>query len=453
MRIDQWQRTRASRGIRRRAYASAFVACGALVVTLGLSAPAGAANSYGPHAGGSSQGAPSPGARPHITSPVAPLNLAIITVTNLSTGTSTTLKNTNVSNGGSCPPNNLCAQFLPTSAPNGGVFLWTAGFNGPGIYSSPNGGNVSIGNTSCNSNMSIELDQYQYAGGAEQALAVQFDCNDGFNDIFGTIAYNIVPTTPGAGYYIFGQAGELAGFGNDNYLVYLDGAANYNLNAPIVGMAATPDGGGYWMVGSDGGVFASGDAPFYGSTGNIHLNKPIVGMAATPSGKGYWFVASDGGIFSYGDAQFYGSTGAMRLNQPIVGMAVTPSGRGYWLVASDGGIFSYGDARFYGSMGGKPLNLPVVGIAADPATGGYWEVASDGGIFSFNAPFFGSTGAIHLNRPIVGMVPTADGGGYWFVASDGGVFNYGNAAFHGSLGGSGVDDAAGLVAGGVALIG
>ena len=60
---------------------------------------------------------------------------------------------------------------------------------------------------------------------------------------------------------------------------------------------------------SDGGVFTFGDANFYGSTGNIHLNKPIVGMAATPSGHGYWLVASDGGVFSFGDAAFHGSTG------------------------------------------------------------------------------------------------------------------------------------------------
>ena len=33
-----------------------------------------------------------------------------------------------------------------------------------------------------------------------------------------------------------------------------------------------------------------------------HLNRPIVGMAATPDGKGYWLVASDGGIFAFGDA-------------------------------------------------------------------------------------------------------------------------------------------------------
>jgi hypothetical protein len=52
-----------------------------------------------------------------------------------------------------------------------------------------------------------------------------------------------------------------------------------HLNAPIVGMAATPDGGGYWFVGTDGGIFSYGDAPFYGSTGATHLNAPIVGMS------------------------------------------------------------------------------------------------------------------------------------------------------------------------------
>ena len=97
-------------------------------------------------------------------------------------------------------------------------------------------------------------------------------------------------------------------------------------------------------------------------------------MAATPDGGGYWLVASDGGIFSYGDAAFYGSRGGQPLNKPIVGMAATPDGGGYWLVASDGGIFSYGDAAFYGSRGGQPLNKPIVGMAATPtaAATGWW---------------------------------------------------------------------------------
>jgi hypothetical protein len=86
-------------------------------------------------------------------------------------------------------------------------------------------------------------------------------------------------------------------------------------------------------------------------------------MAATPDGKGYWLVASDGGIFSFGDASFYGSMGGTPLNQPIVGMAADPTTGGYWLVASDGGIFSF-HAPYDGSMGGTPLDKPIVGMAA-----------------------------------------------------------------------------------------
>jgi hypothetical protein len=44
-------------------------------------------------------------------------------------------------------------------------------------------------------------------------------------------------------------------------------------------------------------------------------------MTATPDGKGYWLVASDGGVFNFGDAAFYGSMGGSHLNKPIVGAA------------------------------------------------------------------------------------------------------------------------------------
>ncbi|HWD07805.1 MAG TPA: hypothetical protein VHA57_01800, partial [Actinomycetota bacterium] len=107
------------------------------------------------------------------------------------------------------------------------------------------------------------------------------------------------------------------------------------------------------------------NVPFDGSTGSLKLNAPIVGMAATPDGGGYWLVAADGGIFSFGDAGFYGSTGSLKLDKPITGMTVTPSGKGYWLVASDGGVFSFGDAAFFGSAAGR-AGAAVVGIAAAP---------------------------------------------------------------------------------------
>jgi hypothetical protein len=183
-------------------------------------------------------------------------------------------------------------------------------------------------------------------------------------------------------------------------------------------MAATPDGQGYWLVASDGGIFSFGDATFFGSTGAIHLNQPIVGMAATPDGHGYWLVASDGGIFSYGDATFFGSTGAIHLNRAIVGMAATPGGRGYWLVASDGGIFSFGDASFFGSTGAIHLDQPIVAMTPSPDAGGYWLVASDGGLFTFgDTPFYGSLGG--TGATVEGIVVTPDSGGYMLVETSG----------------------------------
>jgi sugar lactone lactonase YvrE len=129
------------------------------------------------------------------------------------------------------------------------------------------------------------------------------------------------------------------------------------------GKSAAGPAHGYWLVASDGGIFAFGDAAFLGSTGAIPLNKPIVAMAPTPTGHGYWLVASDGGIFAFGDAAFLGSTGAIPLNKPIVAMAPTPTGHGYWLVASDGGIFAFGDAAFLGSAGAIALSKPVVAMS------------------------------------------------------------------------------------------
>jgi hypothetical protein len=233
----------------------------------------------------------------------------------------------------------------------------------------------------------------------------------------------------GQGYRVARGDGQLRSFGATD----VGAGPTGPLAAPVVGVSSTASGDGAWLVASDGGVFAYGDARFFGSTGGIRLNRPVVGMAPTPSGDGYWLVASDGGVFAYGAARFFGSTGGIRLNRPVVGMAPTPSGDGYWLVASDGGIFAFGAATFCGSVGGQPLNRPVVGMAPTPSGDGYWVVASDGGIFAFgDARYLGSTGGQALSAPVSGMASTASGDGYWLVADDGGVFAFGDAPFLGA---------------------
>jgi hypothetical protein len=76
-----------------------------------------------------------------------------------------------------------------------------------------------------------------------------------------------------------------------------------------------------------------------------------VGIAATPDGHGYWFVANDGGVFSYGDARFHGNSVGSHLRGAIAAIAPTPDGDGYWLDGTDGGVFAFGSAHFYGSEG------------------------------------------------------------------------------------------------------
>jgi len=79
------------------------------------------------------------------------------------------------------------------------------------------------------------------------------------------------------------------------------------------------------VVAADGGVFTYGDAPFLGSAGGTRLSQPIVGLAATAAGRGYWLAAADGGVFAFGDAHFVGSAAGLHLNSPVRAMAA-PAG-------------------------------------------------------------------------------------------------------------------------------
>jgi hypothetical protein len=236
-------------------------------------------------------------------------------------------------------------------------------------------------------------------------------------------------TKTGLGYWMVNQAGYLNHYGDATDYGDLSWA---QLAKPVVDIAATATGAGYWMVCADGGIFTFGAAQYHGSLAGYHLNKPIVGMAPDVVTGGYWMDAADGGAWAL-DAPFEGSAGAVHLNQPAVGMAATPTGKGYWIVCADGGIFTFGDAQYLGSTGAIHLNQPAVGMAATPTGKGYWIVCADGGIFTFgDAKFYGCTADIHLSKPAVGMAATPTGLGYWIVCADGGIFTFGDARYYGS---------------------
>lgn len=201
---------------------------------------------------------------------------------------------------------------------------------------------------------------------------------------------------------------------------------------------------GYWLVGSDGGIFSFGSAGFHGSMGGITLQRPVVGIVPTADRGGYWLDASDGGVFSFGDTQFYGSIPGLglhpagsglpnSLNAPIVGMVPSHDQAGYFMVASDGGVFAFGDAKFAGSCPGiGGCSGAVVAVMPDASGNGYWLVTATGNVYTFgDAPYFGAPGP--QTSPITSAVATPDGKGYWILDGNGQVFAYGDAANLGNV--------------------
>ena len=187
--------------------------------------------------------------------------------------------------------------------------------------------------------------------------------------------------------YALNEAGVSA-VGESGSAVLQGRASN---SGSVVGVAATADGQGYYLVTSAGYVYTFGDAQYYGSMGGQSLSRPIVGITVDKATGGYWLVGADGGVFAF-NAPFDAERRGGNPVAPIVGMAATPDGGGYWLAGSDGGVFNFGDAQLQGTcytIGG--CGTPITGIAGS-SDSGYWLAGQNGGVFSFNAPFDGSEG-------------------------------------------------------------
>ena len=175
-----------------------------------------------------------------------------------------------------------------------------------------------------------------------------------------------------------------------------DGGLTSAPPSPIVGIAAIPNGSGYWIVDSQGSVYAfPSSAPW---CGNAPSGSVIVGIAADPTADGYWLLGSNGAIYALAEGDCGNGVpylgGANEFSPPpsgsIVGMTAMPNGSGYWLVASNGGVYNfpnqlvepYGNSPFYGAAAYAPLPQPTVSIASTPDGGGYWLASADGSIIA-----------------------------------------------------------------------
>ena len=240
-----------------------------------------------------------------------------------------------------------------------------------------------------------------------------------------------------------GSDGGIFSFGSAQFYGSMGGVA---LQRPVVGIVAAQGDDGYWLDASDGGVF-SFDTPFYGSIPGLglnpagsglpnSLNAPIVGMVPSSDDGGYFMVGSDGGVFAFGDARFAGSCpGIGGCSGSAVAVMPDHSGNGYWVVTSTGNIYAFGDAPYLGAPG----HGTVTSAVATPSGNGYLILMSDGEIFGYgDAPYLGAPPSANFNAldPARAIFPTADGAGYWISSALGAVYNYGDALSEGGLAGT-----------------
>ena len=213
------------------------------------------------------------------------------------------------------------------------------------------------------------------------------------------------------------------------------------LNQPVVGMASTHDAGGLL-----GGrlrrrrlQLRRRPVPRQHRAASGSTSRWSA-WPSTPDGGGYWLVASDGGIFAYGDAGFYGSTGSLVLNKPVIGMVPTHDGGGYWLIASDGGRLRLRRRRLprlarrrrrpptpHRRRGAVPRRRRLLDARGQrhrrtpSATRRRWRSPA-------SRPALGS-----MTSPMTGLIPDFSGQGFDAVDGSGQAFAYGDAPYFGDV--------------------
>jgi hypothetical protein len=199
---------------------------------------------------------------------------------------------------------------------------------------------------------------------------------------FGSLPWRRVRTTSvvgmasaadGRGYWLASSSGRVYSFGD---------AAKLRVSAHghrVAGIVADPR-GGYWLFTAAGNVYRSAGAGWFGSAAARHAQTPIVGMAATADGRGYWMVSSSGRAYAFGDAT---KVRGVTPSRSVAGIVAAPRG-GYWLFSTSGNVYRSAGAGWFGSVAAQRVRKPaIVGMASTADGRGYWLVSTGGRVYSF----------------------------------------------------------------------
>src|SRR5580704_7451837 len=211
-------------------------------------------------------------------------------------------------------------------------------------------------------------------------------------------------THDGGGYWFVARDGGIFSYGDAPFLGSTGGT---QLNAPIVGMASAPQ--GYWMVASDGGLFNYGTS-FFGSMGGQSNPNPIRGMAATPGGGGYWILPTSPPPVPPTLSPGAGGAAVASLQQQLYAL-------GYWVDTTNGSFDDSTEQAVFALQ--KAAGLQTDGVVG-PST---WAALS-AGVVPHPRPMAGYQIQIDLENDLLMVVNnghlewtlnTSTGGGYTYT--------------------------------------
>jgi len=138
-------------------------------------------------------------------------------------------------------------------------------------------------------------------------------------------------------------------------------------------IAAAPE-GGFWIQRDEGGTVAIEGAPQYESVSGRGS------IAAIPDRNAYWVVTTNGVIYARGGAPelcggfLANCSGFDAMKQTITGAAAAPDGQGLWAIDEYRHVWTAGNVVSYGDAGND--NQTPSGIVCDAH--GTWLLHRDG---------------------------------------------------------------------------
>ncbi len=224
-----------------------------------------------------------------------------------------------------------------------------------------------------------------------------------------TASVSVIPEAAKAGFFAVDNQGVTTNIGSTtgNFAKLRIRSSGY------FGSVSTPSGNGAWLLANGGRIVALGDATVTSSP----LTDPAIQIVSSYNRLGYYVIGKNGQVSASANAPVIESTSSN--SRVVIGGVPTSSGKGMWLVRTNGKIDGIGDAT-----SGALAKGQYVRVVARATGDGFWAITKTGKVVSFgDAP---TIAALAINVKDTALA--ANGDGFYALNNSGAISALGDVA-------------------------